>query len=132
MITLVTVSVFCLLILSTVIFRAFDLYKELFIRKISSLMKVGIGLPSFLLMFYIMIYFFQMGDGYVRALQYEYDINIFKFRFLIGGLIMIIMVGWSNSVVVYIYIPLRELIYNQSCTTEILLFAQKLLIMSWI
>lgn len=133
-ITLVVVGGFIAMILSTVIFSAFNLYEDNKpIQTLGAVLNLSICLPSILTMSYFLWYFVKMGDDYVKILtiQYEY-LNTFKYRIFMGGIAILIASGWSNSILIYIYLPIKQLLFNGTCTEEFLRMAQKFLILGWV
>jgi hypothetical protein len=51
------------------------------------------------------------------------------YRLTIGGISIIIASGWTNSAMIYIYLPILQLIFNKPCTIEFLQLAKKFLIL---
>jgi hypothetical protein len=132
-ITLVVVGGFLAMILSTVIFSAFDLYQQRAIQKVGALLNLCICLPSVVTMTYFLWYFVKMGDDYVKILSLQYEnVSTFKYRLFMGGIAILIASGWANSVMIYIYLPIVQLVFDGTCTMDFLRTAQKLLILGWI
>lgn len=118
--TFIIVVGFSGMVLSTIIFSAFDLYRHDYIRKLGALINLCVSLPSILCFTYFLWYFVKMGDEFVKTLSFQYDISELKYRLIIGGMTLTIVSGWSNSVMIYIYLPIKQLIFNQGCTLEFL------------
>lgn len=83
-------------------------------------------------MFYFLNYFLKMGDGYVKILSFQYNVSILKYRLIMGTISFVIMMGWTNSILVYIYLPIQLLVFNENCTMEFLEMAQKFLVIGYI
>ena len=98
-----------------------------------AMLNLCICLPCIVLMTYFLWYFVKMGDDYVKilSLQYVY-VSTFKYRLFMGSIAILIASGWTNSVMIYIYLPILELLFDQSCTIDFLRDAQKTLVLGWI
>lgn len=69
--TFIIISGFVTMIMSTIAFTAFGLYKkEPIVKKVASLINLLVCAPSIICMLYYLYYFLKMGDGYVKILSY--------------------------------------------------------------
>ena len=127
--TFIIISGFVTMIISTILFTVFGLYeKGTIYKKVASSINLVVSAPSILIMFYFLYYFFKMGDGYVKILSYQYSVSVIKYRLITGTMFIVLIMGWSNSILVYIYLPLQLLLFDQDCTLDFLKMAQKLLV----
>jgi len=129
--SIVVVFGFLSMIMVTVIFSSLNLYQFESIRNIGAIINIVVCLPSTIMMIYFLLYFIKMGDDFVHILRSEY-LTTLGYRVIIGCISIVIMIGWSNSVMIYVYLPVLQLIFNKPCTLEFLELAKKFLVFGFL
>ena len=122
--TFIIISGFVTMVISTILFTAFGLYeKDSLYKKLASLINLLVSAPSIMIMLYFLYYFFKMGDNYVKILSYQYSVSSRKYRIIMGTILFTIIMGWSNTILVYMWLPIQLLVYDKNCTIDFLKMA---------
>ena len=72
--------------------------------------------PTFVLIFYLVVYYLLMGYNFVKILKTEFDVKWRSFWLFFGGMSIMNLMTWAHTIQMYFVVPLAQLSNVEVCS----------------
>lgn len=83
---------------------------------VKPLLELTISLPVGLFMINLLFYYLLMGYEFVKILEQQFNVSRRKYWLFYGTMVTIILITWINAALMYIVVPMAQLMRQEVCS----------------